>query len=237
MGRGVSNIKDTGRSYRADQSVSFDADLRLEPYTTFFGNSARNLPSMGAFSYTLSILPPSMKIGRYTSIARGLQVMGARHPINRVSSSPVFYNPRLMMDTYATDSGTTVNSIRFDSSVISVTVGNDVWIGQNVTLAQGISIGDGSIVAANATVTKDVPPYTIVGGLPASIIRPRFDVEVADSLHASRWWSYSPDCLSQLSLLEPAQFAKELEKKVGDGSIEPYSPEPLTADKLAQRVG
>jgi virginiamycin A acetyltransferase len=69
-------------------------------------------------------------------------------------------------------------------------IGNDVWIGQNVTILPGIKIGDGAIIAANATVAKDVEPYTIVGGNPAKLIKKRFSDELVDLLLKLQWWNW-----------------------------------------------
>ncbi|MDE6773391.1 MAG: CatB-related O-acetyltransferase, partial [Treponemataceae bacterium] len=72
-------------------------------------------------------------------------------------------------------------------------VGNDVWIGQNVTIMPGIRIGDGAIIGARAVVTKDVPPYTIVGGVPAKPIRKRFSDDVIEKLLKLKWWDLPPE--------------------------------------------
>lgn len=69
-------------------------------------------------------------------------------------------------------------------------IGNDVWIGHNATLMPGVTIGDGAIIATNATVTKDVEPYTIVGGNPAKVIRKRFPGETINKLLDMRWWNW-----------------------------------------------
>ena len=71
---------------------------------------------------------------------------------------------------------------------ISIEIGNDVWIGSRATILEGVNIGDGVVVAAGAVVTKDVPPYAIVGGVPARIIRYRFDEETIQNLLKMKWW-------------------------------------------------
>lgn len=69
-------------------------------------------------------------------------------------------------------------------------IGNDVWIGQRAMVMGGVRIGNGAVVGAGAVVTKDVPPYTIVGGVPAKIIRYRFSDKVVKKLQSSKWWDY-----------------------------------------------
>ena len=74
-----------------------------------------------------------------------------------------------------------------------IVIGNDVWIGYEAVIMAGVHIGNGAIIAARAVVTKDVPPYTIVGGVPARPIRKRFDEEVIRKLETLKWWNWSPD--------------------------------------------
>lgn len=79
-----------------------------------------------------------------------------------------------------------------------VIVGNDVWIGTSATIMSGVEIGDGAIVAANACVTKDVPPYTIVGGNPARVLKERFDPTIVKLLVRLRWWDLPVETIRQL---------------------------------------
>ena len=78
-----------------------------------------------------------------------------------------------------------------------IVIGNDVWIGYEAVILSGVTIGDGAIVAARSVVTRDVPPYTIVGGVPARPIRRRFDQETIDALLELRWWDWPLEKLSK----------------------------------------
>ena len=80
--------------------------------------------------------------------------------------------------------------IKFTNGCIPVTVGNDVWIGARAIIMDGIKIGDGAIIGANSVVTKDVPPYAIVAGCPAKLIRYRFSEDVINKLLELCWWDY-----------------------------------------------
>ena len=88
-------------------------------------------------------------------------------------------------------------------------VGNDVWIGQNVTILPGVHIGDGAIIGLNSVVTKDVPPYTIVAGNPAKIVRKRFDDELIDLLLKLKWWNKSAE---EINALIPLLSCSDLTK-------------------------
>jgi acetyltransferase-like isoleucine patch superfamily enzyme len=102
-------------------------------------------------------------------------------------------------------------------------IGNDVWLGAGVVVLRGVTIGDGCIVAANAVVTKDLPPYTICGGLPAKVIKQRLPDDVRDELVALEWWRYSPNELAGIPFDDPAAAAAALRPRV-DAGLEPYDP-------------
>lgn len=228
IGQGTRNIEDTGLGFPEGSELTVERGIKLEPYTTFWKRSAKNLVTMGAFSYTHSVLPSVVEVGRYTSIAKGMTVMGAQHPFWWSSTSPVFYNQQAMAQTYMHDNQISVAKQEFRSSKATIRIGNDVWIGENVTLAHGVQIGNGAVIASNAVVTKDVAAYTIVGGLPAKKIRDRFDSGVSQKLLETRWWDYGPEQVASCNVTSPQGFAESMARLIESDEIQKYEPIFLT---------
>lgn len=131
-------------------------------------------------------------IGRYCSIASEVKMVSRRgHPMNGfVSTSPVFHLSNSIIDTYVSKDmyDPYGEKIEIAGKKWDAVIGNDVWIGSRVILVSGIHIGDGAIIGAGAVVTKDVPPYAVVAGIPAKIIRYRFDEEQIKKLQDIKWW-------------------------------------------------
>lgn len=134
------------------------------------------------------------KIGRFCSIASNVKIVSSTHPSSVfVSTSPSFFS------TLMQNGQTFVNTNLFNEFLTidgyDAIIGNDVWIGENVVIKGGVRIGDGSIVAMGSVVTKDVPPYAIVGGVPAKIIKYRFSEEQIQKLQEFKWWDRSDSWL------------------------------------------
>ncbi len=144
------------------------------------------------------------EIGSFCSIANNVVIGGGMHPIDWISTSPVFYIGR--------DSVKTKYSIHQRAPHKKTIIGHDVWIGQNVLIKQGLQIGTGAVIGMGSIVTKNVKPYSIVAGNPARLIRMRFDAEIINSLLDSKWWELSDKELQELGpyIKEPQEFLKQL---------------------------
>jgi phosphonate metabolism protein (transferase hexapeptide repeat family) len=143
--------------------------------------------SLGDYSYVMQhsqIMQAT--IGRFCSIASFVRLNPGNHPLERPTSHHMTYRARQYGFAQTDD-------LEFFAwrEAHPVTVGHDVWIGHNVTVLPGVTIGNGAAVGAGAVVTKDVQPYTVVAGVPARIIRPRFPDDIAARLEATRWWDWT----------------------------------------------
>ena len=131
-------------------------------------------------------------IGKFCSIACGTKFLFncANHTLKSLSTYtfPLFYEEWELEKSNITTAWDNKGNI---------VIGNDVWIGYEAVIMAGVHIGDGAIIAARAVVTKDVPPYTIVGGTPAKEIRKRFDTEVIQQLLKLKWWDWSTNNIRQ----------------------------------------
>ena len=142
--------------------------------------------------YHYPIHQEKLIIGKFCSIACGTKFMFncANHTLKSLSTYtfPLFYEEWELEKSNITTAWDNKGDI---------VIGNDVWIGYEAVIMAGVHIGDGAIIAARAVVTKDVPPYTIVGGTPAKEIRKRFDAEVIEQLLIQKWWDWSTDKIHQ----------------------------------------
>jgi acetyltransferase-like isoleucine patch superfamily enzyme len=121
-------------------------------------------------------------IGKFCSIANDVCIGLGKHPLDYFSTSPLFYRKQ---NTFK------INLIEKDfqfEEYLPVSIGNDVWIGSRSLILDGVSIGNGSVIAANSVVTKDVAPYSVIGGVPAKHIKYRFSENQIDELNNGKWW-------------------------------------------------
>lgn len=171
-----------------DNKVSFEGCCQFHPYVKFCGR-------LGYGSYIGPYSKISAHIGRFTSIASFVCTVAGRHAYQApfATTCPMFFslNPNHSQSgsTFATEQMFEELKFAVPEKQLDVEIGNDVWIGERAMLIGGVHIADGAIVLAGAVVTKDVPPYAIVGGVPAKIIRYRYDKETISFLLQTQWWN------------------------------------------------
>ena len=180
-------------SRRSKISLSAHVNFRtkLEGFNALHEHAVLSGAEIGFASFVgrNSCLPNS-KIGRYCSIGHNVEVITQTHPSsNFVSTHPAFYS-RLKQSgfTYSSSQKFKENLAVDTDGKLSVCIGNDVWLGAHSLIMGGITISDGAIVAAGSVVTRNVPPYAIVGGVPARLIRMRFSDVERKYLEDLRWW-------------------------------------------------
>ena len=153
------------------------------------------------------LLPQETSIGSFCSLGANVQLGHNDHPLQYLSSSSFFY-----LDALGWKSGDTVSHNEFWHPQ-PITIGNDVWIGNNVFIKNGITVGDGAVIGASSVVTKNVPPYAIVAGVPAKIIRFRFPDDIIARLQKTKWWELDDSILKTLPYTDVLQTLSLLESR------------------------
>lgn len=173
----------------------FEGKCHIKGNTVFHG-------SLGRYSYISQNCYLLAKIGRFTSIAENVRSISGRHPYQYpyVSTSPCFFSLNYKDQSgYTFAKENTYEEIVYadEKLGVDVVIGNDCWIGEGASLIGGVKVGDGAVVLAKAVVTKDVPPYAIVGGVPARILRYRYDEETIAFLLKVKWWNKDDEWLQE----------------------------------------
>lgn len=234
---------DSGVSFLWGGDFTLPDDCVFESPCSIKWMAIENSIRLGAFSYGVSGFYFAARIGRYTSIGEQAQIGRGNHPTSWFSSSPIFYEDFSDIYNYVNKEkieGVDLSLIGKDSffhnsapsTVQPVEIGNDVWIGHGAFIRPGIRIGDGAIVAAHAVVTKDVPPYSIVAGNPARIVKERFSQEIIQRLISANWWSYKLDSLVGLPIDNIEKSLDIIEARIANGTAEIFSPKVITLSEI-----
>ncbi len=203
-----------------DFSSQFSHRCRFEG-RNFVGKGAYFYGSLGYGTYVGDDSFLSADIGRFCSIGSRCKYINTTHPYRSpfVSTSPMFFS--INKGTFAGKKSFAKKQmfdefLYYDKDRLIVNkIGSDVWIGLDVNLIGGVEIGDGAVILSHAVVTKDVPPYAIVGGIPAKVIGYRYDDETIKFLLRTKWWNNSPEWFEEnWELLNDIEKLKEYYKKV-----------------------
>lgn len=188
---------------------------------------------IGAFSYfnKNASIRHVKSIGRFCAIGPNVQMGLPEHDIKSLSAHIVFADWdaewTYPFTSYHEDNPyiKTIQSnqnLNYEKKKNRIEIGNDVWIGANSIIMRGVKIGDGAVVAAGSVVTKDVEPYTVVGGSPAKLIKLRFSNDTIARLQKIQWWRYGPDIMKNCDVTKVEETLSVIEQRVRDG-FEPYS--------------
>lgn len=140
--------------------------------------------NFGKHSYTgMNTVIMHTDIGKFCSISWSVTIGPGEHDYNNTTSHSFLYNNFNKLRS--------IDSPKYNRFIKPCVIGNDVWIGCNATVLRGVTVGHGAVIAANAVVTKDVPPYAIVGGVPAKILKYRFSEDIIKALLKLEWWNLS----------------------------------------------
>ena len=171
------------------QNVITDPTIEIGDYTIYddFVNDPRDFQRNNVLYHYPECNHDKLKIGKFCSVAYGAKFIfnAANHALNSLATYPF----PIFFEEWGLNTDVDSISKAWDNKG-DIVIGNDVWIGYEAIILAGVTVGNGAIIGSRAVVTKDVPPYTIVGGVPAKHIRKRFDDKIISELEKLCWWDW-----------------------------------------------
>lgn len=185
----------------AVQNCKIDKTSKINAQSTVLNST------VGRYSYCgYHCFINNCQIGHFCSIADNVSVGLGNHPTEWVSTSPAFHFGKGSIPK-------DLAALSYTASPAHTRIGSDVWIGKSVLIKSGVTIGTGAVIGMGSVVTKDVPPYAIVVGNPARIVKMRFSSDLVERLLGSQWWEAEPAKLKECAHLihAPEKFLEALE--------------------------
>lgn len=227
----------------SDQQTStlIEAPARLE-------SGSFQIDFIGAFSYfnggnTEFLYTAS--VGRYCSIATNVLTGPPEHPTTFLSTHPIFFQHNVstthlesqfrMRNAPMLAKSKAVADL-YDARFGRIVVGNDVWIGEGVFIRRGVTVGDGAIIGSRAVVVKDVPPFAIVGGTPAEIIRYRFEQPIIERLLEIGWWKYDFRIFEDVDFTNIEQALEMMTANLDSGKVDLNRPPMVQIDRSGHAI-
>ncbi len=216
-------------NYARDNSFesSIEAPVRI------LGGTCIDVKEMGAFCFINlnATIRRVAQMGRFVMIGPDVFIGGNPHSVKSLTSHMMFRGKeeewyKAFTSFYEDEEMTRKIYMSQEKELEkknSIIIGNDVWIGARAVVMGGVEIGDGAIIGSGAIVTKNVEPYTIVGGNPAKIIRKRFSNDIIERLMDLKWWDYGPDILKGIDITKVEYAVDELEARVASGEYSKWT--------------
>jgi acetyltransferase-like isoleucine patch superfamily enzyme len=220
------------------EGVSFGAagrpeEMIIEP-PVVLKKGSYGVDFLGAFTFAgghNTIMHHVQMIGRFCSIAGNVVAGEAEHSLGLLSAHPLFeggYTHSAQAQAFHANNQTRVreramaHGANVEPRFGKIQIGNDVWIGEGAFIRRGVIIGDGAVVGARSVVTRDVPPYAIVAGSPARVVRFRFAPEIVDELLRLAWWKYGLSAVDGVDLVDVRKALPQIEANIQSGKAQLY---------------
>lgn len=203
-----------------DAAARLHAPVTLAPPVRLWACTLSHGTQIDAFSYVSpGAALHGVSVGRYCSIGDGVSILSS-HPSDRLTTHPMSYES-IFGPPFEVPRG---SMLAFEGKLQATHIGHDVWIGSGAKIKTGVRIGNGCIIGAGSVVTKDVKPFSVVGGAPAKIIRTRFDAPTSARIEQVGWWQYN--LLGQeLPWDDIAACLDRIEQLTSEGALKPYKPQ------------
>jgi acetyltransferase-like isoleucine patch superfamily enzyme len=192
---------------------------------------AYDIDAIGAYTYLggrATLMRHVSVIGRFCSIASNIVAGQVEHPTDQLTTAGVLTHPKWkwgwgLEPFHARNRAMIARALEAEERSLAhrsgkIRIRNDVWIGEGVFIRRGVTIGDGAVVASRSVVTSDVPPYAIVGGAPARVIRYRFDPATIEKLLELQWWAYGINAIEGVDFTDIAQALERIGENIANGA-------------------